>query len=131
MISSKLTRVAFGVSLAEGWAAPDVGNQGPTGSASYNHHNPGNLRSSEYEAGNDGSFSIFNNDFEGFMALVRQLELIGTGKNPLYAGDQTIEQVFSTYTALAIGDAALDDYLTVIEQTAGVKRSDLFSTIMA
>lgn len=130
MINSKLTRVAFGVSLAEGWAAPDVGNQGTTGSASYNHHNPGNLKSSEYEAGNDGSFSIFNNDFEGFMALVRQLEMIATGKDALYGDNCTIESAFATYTGLAVGDVALDNYLTVIEQTAAVSRNDLISTIV-
>lgn len=130
MTTSKLFRVAFAVCLAEGWAPPDVGNQGPTGSASYNHHNPGNLRVSEYEVGNDGSFSIFANDLEGFMALVRQLELIATGKTQAYGDGDTIEQAFATYTALPVGSAELNNYLDVIEQVGGVKRTDYVSTIV-
>ena len=129
MISTKLFRVGLGITIAEGWHPKDVGNQGPVGSASYENHNPGNLRISEYEAGNTGGFSVFTNDIEGFMALVRQLELIATGKDTLYGDNDTIEQALATYTGLAVGSTELDDYLSTVESVGGVSRSDLVSTI--
>ena len=129
-MTSKLLRVAFAVSLAEGWAAPDVGNQGPEGTVSYRLHNPGNLRVSEYEAGNTGQFAIFNNDLEGFMALVRQLEIIATGKEAAYGDNCTIEQAVVIYTADRDPSPELESYLQTIEQVGGVKRTDLISTIV-
>ena len=130
MISSKLVLFCPGVTVAEGWNPPNVGNQGSTGSTSYNHHNPGNLRVSEYEAGNDGAFSIFNTDIEGFMALVRQWEMIATGKDTLYGDSLTIEGAVQKYTADALGSPELANYLTTLETMAGVKRSDYVSTIV-
>lgn len=129
MISTKLFRVGLGITIAEGWNPKDVGNQGPVGSASYENHNPGNLRVSEYEAGNTGSFSIFTNDIEGFMALVRQLELIATGKDVLYGDNLTIGEAIAKYTGLAEGSAELDTYLLTVESVGGVSRTDLVSTI--
>ncbi len=64
------------------------------------------------------------------MALVHQLEMIATGKDVLYGDNCTIEAAFAKYTGLSVGDPALDNYLSIIEQVAAVSRTDLISTIV-
>lgn len=130
MYNSKLARVAYGVTLAEGWEPRGSGATPETGSASYQNHNPGNLRVSEFECGNTGEFSVFINDNIGMAALERQLEMIASGKDALYGDNDTIEQAFQKYTADRVGSTELDNYLSTIERVGGVNRTDLVSTIV-
>jgi len=130
MFTSKLAKFCYGISVAEGWHPQDLANQGAVGSASYRNHNPGNLRVSEYEVGNTGEFAVFENDIMGFAALVRQIELIATGKVPAYGDNCTIEKAMQIYTADRDPSPEFDNYLTILEQYSGAKRSDLISTIM-
>lgn len=52
----------------EGWNLPNLDNN-PNGSVSWRNKNPGNLRSSPFEAGKRYGFSYFANDIIGFLAL--------------------------------------------------------------
>ena len=58
----------------EGWNYPGIpGPQKENGSASWNNHNPGNLRSSPFAIGTKNNFAVFVNDEIGFYALVWDL----------------------------------------------------------
>ncbi len=130
MFNLTIMKVAYAVSIAEGWIPKHHKNDGIDDSISYTHHNPGNLRESEYEYANDGSFSIFSNDLVGFYALIRQLELYALGYNNKVMSSDTIEQAFSIYTNLSIGSIELDNYLSIIEKFSGVKRNEYISSII-
>ena len=109
---------------------PNENGAGPYGSVSYARHNPGNLRVSQYEAYNEGGYSGFHNDFEGFMALVRQLELYAQGRTPPILADWSIGMALATYTGLAPSSVELDSYLKTVEQVAGVSREDYISSLI-
>lgn len=108
------------VTVAEGWKPPYYKGNPIAGSESYNNHNPGNLRVSEYEIANTGSFSVFDNDLTGFYALVRQLEIAAEGRSSLYPAGISVAELFSKYTNLEMGSKALDDYLDIIRDVGGV-----------
>jgi len=118
-----IMKVAYAVTVAEGWKPKNYGNNGAQGSTSYTNHNPGNLRSSEYEISNDGEFAAFDNDMTGFTALVRQLELAADGKSELYGDNLTIDQMFAKYTGLDSGSTPLNNYLAIIEGITGLDRN--------
>lgn len=54
--------------IHEGWIPPTAGTF-PTGSRSYRNHNPGNLRSSPFEAGQLDGFAYFKSDEIGRLAF--------------------------------------------------------------
>ena len=123
-------KVAYAVAIAEGWKPRDYANDGKNGSESYVHHNPGNLRESEYECANDGSFSIFSNDLIGFYALIRQLELYATDRVKIPGANGTLREAFSVYTGLPKESIDLDNYLYIIEKYSGLKDTDSITKIL-
>ena len=130
MDTSKLIKIALAVTIAEGWKPPEGADEMIQSSTSYKHHNPGNLRASEYEIAHIDGFSVFHNDITGFYALVRQLELAAKGTGSLYPANITVEEMFSIYTDLEIGSARLDDYLDIIHSVGGVHKTSLARSIL-
>lgn len=80
----------------EGWFAPGQNQRYPSGSVSYRHNNPGNLRYSRYEIDNDG-YSYFGSYETGRMALRYQLEIAACGESNVYKPTDTLFQFFEKY----------------------------------
>jgi hypothetical protein len=80
----------------------------PQGSLSYRNNNPGNLRSSVYEAGKRNNFSYFDTYEDGWKALLHQLRIVANGTSPAYSararalgkansGELTLLEFFQVY----------------------------------
>ncbi len=130
MFDLTIMKVAYAVVIAEGWKPPYYNNDSRSGSESYQRHNPGNLRESEYECSNDDNFSIFSNDIIGFYALIRQLELYATGRVKIAGANGTMREAFSVYTGLNKDSVELDNYLSIIEKYSGLKDTDSITKIL-
>lgn len=65
----KLEQLALAMATVEGWR-PQGKTATAGGSRSYRNHNPGNLRSSPFEVGKDGGFSVFKTDWDGLTAMI-------------------------------------------------------------
>lgn len=88
----------------EGWA-PLGKTSTPGGSASYRRHNPGNLRSSPFEIGKDGGFSIFKTDTEGFIALQWDIRQKATGNTSSgLTGESTLKQLIHIWAPTEDGN---------------------------
>ena len=131
MFTSKLFRVAYAISQAEGWRASTQNAPYSYGTASWSNHNPGNLRSSPFQAGvtQDG-FAVFENDLVGFYALVWQLWVYAGGGFPPVPKHDTIGQAISTYNGLDINSPAFNNYMDIIEKVGGVSRNDPIGSIL-
>lgn len=127
----KLLRVAYGISVAEGWNEPTPDGKLPQGTASYHNHNPGNLRASPYQVGTspDG-FAIFRSDIEGFMGLAHQLTLYAQDKTKFVPPNDTIGDVIAVYAGLDKTSPQFNNYVTIIEKVAGVSRNDTIESIL-
>ena len=68
------------------------------GSRSHRNNNPGNLKFSKFQIGEDeGGFSIFKTYEDGFKALIFQLELAISGKSRYYKPTMTLLEFFEIY----------------------------------
>jgi hypothetical protein len=64
----QIERLMLAMSRHEGWLSP-AETATPGGSRAYRNHNPGNLRSSIFQAGQHDGFAYFRSDFIGWMAF--------------------------------------------------------------
>ncbi len=114
MFEQTIMKVAYAVSVAEGWYSHGIHIGGIEPSTSYINHNPGNLRISEYQSGIKNGFAYFENDIIGFFALIRQLEIAASGNHSLYPLGINIKEMFAIYTGLPEYGKQLDDYVNII-----------------
>lgn len=99
MIGKRITKLARAISEYEGWSPYATASSGARpGSVSYRNHNPGNLRSSPFQAGERDGFAVFFDDHVGFMALCYDLWIKASGRSQtgLQASD-TIARLFEVY----------------------------------
>jgi len=130
MFKNKLFKVAYAITIAEGWYYDRSQNANFLGSMSYRNHNPGNLRSSVYQAGTDASFAVFENDQIGFYAIVHQLWLYASGNSKVAKPTETIEHIIMRYTSLPVNTPDFENYIFVIEKVGEVSRTELISTLI-
>lgn len=130
MFKSKIFKMAYAITIAEGWYYDRTQNPNFLGSISYRNHNPGNLRSSVYQVGTENKFAVFENDLTGFYAIVHQLWLYASGNSKVAKPTETIEVVMSRYNSLPVNSPDFNNYISIIEKTAGVSRHDLISTLI-
>lgn len=131
MFTSKIFKVAYAISIAEGWY-PRLTHPGyPDGTASYINHNPGNLRSSPFQVGEaPNGYAIFENDFVGLYAVAWQLWIYASGKFPPDISGKTIGEAISIYNDEPVGSPAWEGYISIIEKVGGVSRNDLISSLL-
>lgn len=67
-LTGKFNLFLTAIATFEGWFLPNS-KQNPEGSISWRNKNPGNLRSSPFEAGKRYGYSYFNSDLIGWLAL--------------------------------------------------------------
>ncbi len=130
MYQSKIFKMAYAISIAEGWYFDRMENANFLGSQSYRNHNPGNLRSSTYQVGIDSGFAVFENDQVGFYAIVHQLWLYASGNSKFAKPNDTIEKVMSRYNSLPIATDDFQNYISIIEKIGGVSRKDPISILI-
>jgi hypothetical protein len=75
----KLEQLALAMITVEGWYWTGQKSYAQ-GSRSFRNHNPGNLRSSPFQVGNDGGFAVFRTDLEGWQAMIWDLQNKALGK---------------------------------------------------
>ena len=130
MFKTKIFRVAYAITLAEGWYAAQPGTKYPIGSRSYRLHNPGNLRSSIYQIGQDDGFAVFENDLVGIYAIVYQLTLYATGGSKNVKPTDTLATAISKYSGTTIGTQNFNNYISIIEKIGGVSRNDQVRSLL-
>lgn len=86
----------------EGWSGPSA--RYPLGTRSFRNNNPGNLRYSPFETGQDGGFSKFATYADGRAALVHQLRIAAEGKSKVYAPTDTLLAFFGKYAPSSDGN---------------------------
>jgi hypothetical protein len=107
----------------EGW---NPGNEKGFGvefaSASFNNHNPGNLRASPFEVGKRNNFSVFVDDNVGFFAMVWDLFKKCKGETSLgLTQNSTLENLIKVYTGES--QEIVSNYVSFVEQRTGFKKS--------
>lgn len=112
---------ADGISEAEGWSpAGKVDTVG--GSRSYRNHNPGNIRSSEFQTGTDADgFAIFPTDEVGLYAMFRLLTLYVEGAITGFQKGGSLFELLQIWTAEK-DQAVLEQYVSKFEYVSGLKR---------
>jgi hypothetical protein len=84
-----LEQFAEAIKQYEGWFV---------GSCSYRNNNPGNLRYSKYQIGqDDGNFSIFKTYEDGWKALIFQLQISVDGRSKYYRPEMSLIDFFKVY----------------------------------
>lgn len=130
MFKSKIFKVAYAISVAEGWFTRGEDPRYTLGTASYINHNPGNVRLSTFEIGNTGEYSIFENDLVGYFAIVHQLWLYGSGRSATVPATSTISFAISKYNGLDESRPDFENYIEIVEKVGGVSRNDLISSLV-
>ena len=131
MFTSKIFKVAYAITIAEGWKPRYTEMDATNGSKSYINHNPGNLKASPYQIDiDDEGFAIFENDFVGFYAIVHQLYLYATDKSKFTAPNDSVEKAISAYNGAIPGQPIFENYIKIIEQIAGVSRNDKIESLL-
>ena len=130
MFSKKIFKIAYAISIAEGWFNPSALEGHVVGSASYRNHNPGNLKTSIFEIDNTGDFSIFENDLVGYIALVHQLYLYASDKTNFFPAGSTLYDAICVYNGTDRGSVEAENYISIIEKVAGVSRNDSIESIL-
>jgi len=93
----KLERLALAILDREGWC-PVCYNGNENGSLTYRHHNPGALRSSPKQVATKNGFAVFASDFEGFNALIWDLEQKAKGKTSTgLNGNSTLKDLINKW----------------------------------
>lgn len=95
-ITDKMEKLMMAITNFEMWRAPRIDDE-KSPSLSWRNKNPGNLRSSPFQAGTRDGFAYFRNDYLGLMAL--QWDLIQKAKG-------------NTVTNLN-GESSIDDLINV------------------
>jgi hypothetical protein len=119
MIGKQIDDLSRAIASYEGWDADGQRANGLfAGSRSYRNHNPGNLRSSPFQAGSDGAFAFFYSDFVGLFALQYDLWIKASGKSTTgLTPDSTLAQFIHTYAPPTENDS--DAYLQFIVLKTG------------
>ena len=124
MFKTKIFKVAYAITQAEGWTMNRVVAGLGLGSRSYRQHNPGNLRSSIYQTTQEGGFAVFENDMVGIYAVVYQLTLYAKGGSANVKPTDTLATAISKYSGTTIGSPNFNNYMALIEKMAGISRND-------
>jgi hypothetical protein len=124
MFNTKIFKVAYAITQAEGWIARAKNASYPQGSRSYRNHNPGNLRASIYQIAQEDNFAVFENDMIGIYAVVYQLTLYANGGSANVKPTDTIAVAISKYNGTTIGTPAFNNYMSIVEKMSGVSRND-------
>lgn len=100
----KMERLIFAMATHEGWT-PKGFDGNVDGSRSYRNHNPGNLRSSPFQCGTDGGFSVFRSDLVGYMAMEYDITMKAMGKTTTgLNGDSTIKDLINVWAPTTDGN---------------------------
>lgn len=127
-MSSKIDRLIAAMVEHEGWAPPPAGpNQ--TGSRSYRHHNPGNLRASPFASAVVEGFAVFRSDDVGYMAmhwdiLQKSRGNTSTGLN----GNSTIRELLYKWAPPSDGNDA-EAYVQSVVAKSGLPESTTLSEL--
>lgn len=112
----------------EGWLSPDETANG-LGSRSYRHHNPGNLRSSPFQAGTKDGYAYFKNAHIGYMAM--QWDLIQKSKGNTVTGlgpDSTLRELIFTWAPPSDNNNP-EQYLAYVVERSGLNEDDTLGQI--
>lgn len=93
----EMTKLLFAISYYEGFDPPSEKNN-YLGSVAWRNKNPGNLRSSVFEAGKRDGFAYFYNDIVGYFAL--QYDIMQKAKGNTITklnGESTIVDLIEVY----------------------------------
>ena len=114
-----IDRLISAITEHEGWYA--LGSSlSPSGSRSYRHHNPGNLRSSPFQCGEADGYAIFKYDEIGRLALHFDILKKAAGQTSTKLGpDSTLRDLIFTY-APASDNNDSEAYLRDVVQKTGV-----------
>lgn len=129
-MTEKLYRLAYAISLYEGWdpLAP-TGSGNSFGSASYRNHNPGNLRSSPFQLTTRNGFAVFYNDQIGFQALMYDLWIKCSGRSTTgLKKTDTLAKLVSVYAPPSENNT--QNYIDFLVLKTGFKATMLLSEFL-
>lgn len=122
-MTNNLKRLATAMAQMEGWnPAKGGGSDGSLPSLAYRNHNPGNLRSSPFMAGQRDGFAFFYDDNVGWFALVWDLWKKAKGETSTgLTGDSTLHDLINVYAPPA--ENPTDTYIANVEKWTGFSRT--------
>jgi len=92
-----IDRLISAITEHEGWH-PVGSEQSPSGSRSYRHHNPGNLRTSPFAYKIEDGYAVFKNDEIGRLALHFDILKKAAGQTSTTLGpESTLRELIFTY----------------------------------
>lgn len=118
-INNKANALMQAMTEHEGWLNPAKSGTGK-GSRSYRNHNPGNLRSSPFQAGTDDNFAFFENDNIGWFAFFWDLfqKSRGNTKTGLN-GKSTLKQLIYVWAPPSDNNNT-ENYLAFVVKKSGL-----------
>ena len=115
-----LEQWAEAIKTYEGWFV---------GSRSYRNNNPGNIRYSKYQIGQDsGNFSIFKSYDDGWKALIFQLQISVDGRSKYYHPDMNLVDFFKVYAPSSDNNHPVK-YAEFVAQKLGVSPNSTLEEI--
>ena len=125
----KLERLIYAIAEKEGWT-PQNTFENKTATISYRNHNPGNLRSSPFESGKAGGFSVFKTDIDGFNALKWDITQKAKGNTVTKLnGESTIRDLIFVYAPPEDNNNS-EQYLKDIIKMTGLEESTKLKTLI-
>lgn len=114
--SEKVWAFARAIATAEGWDNPAY---------RYRHlNNPGNIKGTV-----NGTFQLLSypTEADGWNALIRQIEIMVSGRSRYYSAEMTLEEVARIYT----GEAAYMNWARNVSRKLGVPTTATLGEILA
>lgn len=127
-INNEVERLMLAMIEFEGWFSPDQTPNG-LGSRSYRNHNPGNLRSSPFQAGTKEGYAFFKNTEIGRMAM--QWDLIQKSRGNTATGlgpNSTLRDLIFTWAPPSDNNST-EQYLAFVIERSGLNETDTLGDI--
>lgn len=124
-----LLRLAFAIRTHEGWY-PAGSEKAPEGSRSWRNHNPGNLRNSPFQNGQDGGYATFEDECTGFAALITDIYEKCVGDTSTGLNERsTLAELIEVYAPRADGNNT-DAYIEDVVKLTGISADTPLSTFV-
>lgn len=126
-VVDRLRDWALAIQEFEGYLNPK--QYPPKGTLSYRQNNPGNLRWSPFEDGNENGFSVFATYEKGLNALIHQLRIAATGESRVYNPEMTLYRFFEVYAPSSDGNYPRN-YAEFVARRLGVSPNIIIKNLM-